>query len=212
MIEYYTPLLTSIKTMLGYKSTSFLGASIFTALSLEAFTAMLSVSFLGVSIGLLLMIGLFILIDWFTGSSASNKKAKEFKDKLEKAECKDEDCTKKLKADYELYRIKSSKITFTIFKFISLYLWLLLSNGVTSAAINNGFIEGAPMQEVASIGLGSVLRIFTIVPIILFGFREFISIGENINNLYGKTPYLFTLGEKMFDTLQFKFLKKLKDD
>jgi hypothetical protein len=30
-------------------------------------------------------------------------------------------------------------------------------------------------------------------PYYTFGFREFISIGENIKAIYGKAPYLFTL-------------------
>ena len=58
--------------------------------------------------------------------------------------------------------------------------------------------------------LSDIVSILSIIPVCLFGFREFISIGEDIEILYGKRPYLFVLAEKIFDTLQFKFLEKLK--
>lgn len=195
MIGHFTPLLASIKTMFGYKSTSLFGVSLFTAFSLEALMEILNIKFLGVSFALLLIIFLFIVIDWLTGTAASNKFAREA-------------VISESKEDYEKYKIKSTKVSFTIFKFISLYLWLLLSHGVTRAAINNGFTEGT--LEPGFTGLGFILRIFTVVPVLLFGFREFISIGENIKNLYGKVPYLFTLAEKVFDLLQLKFLDKFK--
>jgi hypothetical protein len=85
--------------------------------------------------------------------------------------------------------------TFTIFKFISLYLWLVLSHSVYEMAVENGFVTRAT-GTIEAAGFHTLIRIFSVVPIILFGFREFISIGENIKAIYGKAPYLFTLGEK----------------
>lgn len=196
MIEYYTPLLTSLKTMTGYKSGSLVGASFATALSLEAVMEVLSMNFLGVSLGLLLLTCFFILIDWWTGSVAADRRSKE-------AQIKED------KEGYEKNRLKSSKVTYTIFKFISLYLWLMLSFGVTKVAINNGFIVD-DLKGPVTFGLGTILRIFSIVPIVLFCFREFVSIGENIKSIYGKVPYLFVLAEKIFEILQFNFLAKLK--
>lgn len=197
MMEYYTPLLTSFKTMItGYKSGSLIGASLTTALSLEVLMKFLSMNFLGVSIGLLLLTCFFIIVDWWTGSVAADKRSKI---------AKMEDDTE----GYEKHRLKSSKVTFTIFKFISLYLWLMLSYGVTRVAINNGFIIDEVNAPI-TFGLGTILRIFSIVPIVLFCFREFVSIGENIKSIYGKVPYLFILAEKIFEILQFNFLAKLK--
>jgi hypothetical protein len=65
-------------------------------------------------------------MDWWTGSAASHTKA-----------------ITRNKGDmdeYEKHRI-STKITFTIFKFISLYLWLVHS--VYEMAVENGFVTRA---------------------------------------------------------------------
>lgn len=198
IIEYYEPLLVSSKSMAGYKTQHFLGFSILSAASLEAVTVFLKLNFLGVTVSMLVTVGLFIILDWWTGSSASRHKA-------------DLALKKGDKVGYELHRIKSRKVTFTIFKFISLYLWLVLSDSVYTLAVDNGFVTPAS-ETTAGAGLHTILRIFSVVPIILFGFREFISIGENIRSVHGKTPYLFTLGERIFETMQFSFLKRLKTE
>ena len=202
MIDHYTPLFTSLKTMAGYKTSSLMGASVFSAISMEAIIEIFQLNFLGVSLGLL---SFFILVDWWTGSVASHKRAKEAKAKADA-----ENNTDPLSPDlvtYEDSRIKSRKISYTIFKFISIYLWLVLSHSIYQTAIKNGFI--IPSAEPVSFGLSTILRILTIVPILLFGFREYISVGENIKSIYGKTPYLFTLGEKIFNIFEFNFLKKI---
>lgn len=196
MYAYYSPLLTTFKTMAGYKTSNFLGGSVLSAVSLEAISVFLRLDFLGVTVGMIVTVALFILVDWWTGSAASNAKALLALDKGDKE-------------GYQEFRIKSSKVTFTIFKFISLYLWLVLSHSVYELAVENGFVIRAT-STVQAAGFHTVLRIFAIVPIILFGFREFISIGENIHSIYGKKPYLFTLGEKIFEVLQFNFLTRLK--
>jgi hypothetical protein len=196
MIEYYKPLTISLQTMAGHKSGALFGVSFTSAITIEAVMSAFKLNFLGVSIGVLAMTALFILIDWATGSAAARKRAKEAEEEGNLEE-------------YEKNRLKSSKVTFTIFKFISLYLWLILTHTMMRAAINQGFmVEGAEHESL--FGVASILRIITIIPIALFGFREFISIGENIEKLYGKKPYLFELGEKIFDILQFSFLDKFK--
>ena len=196
LYSYYTPLLATFKDMSGYRTNSFIGGSILSAASLEAVSVFLRVDFLGVTVGMLVTVALLILTDWWTGSVASQTTA------VTMLRSGDQE-------GYEKNRIKSTKITFTIFKFISLYLWLVLSHNVYELAIENGLIL-RNSGTVQAVSLHTVLRIFSIVPIILFGFREFISIGENINKIYGKTPYLFVLGERMFEILQFNFLSKLK--
>lgn len=196
MIEYYTPLITSLKTMVGYKSGTLFGVSIASAITIEAIISILKLNFLGVSVGVIVMLAIFIVIDWFTGTAATRKRA---------------DTAMKNKDDKEFQKnkIKSGKVTFTIFKFMSLYLWLILTHTFMQSAINQGFIDPGAEKH-ASFGVASILRIITIIPIALFLFREFVSIGENIESLYGKKPYLFELGEKIFDILQFNFLARIK--
>lgn len=196
ILTYYTPLLTTFKSMAGYKTSDFVGGSVLSAVSLEAISVFLKLDFLGVTVGMLVTVGFFIIMDWWTGSAASQSIATIAFNKGDEE-------------GYQKYRIKSFKVTFTIFKFISLYLWLVLSHNVYEIAVENGFVIRAT-STVQAAGFHTVLRIFAIVPIILFGFREFVSIGENIHVIYGKKPYLFTLGEKIFEVLQFNFLTKLK--
>jgi hypothetical protein len=45
-------------------------------------------------------------------------------------------------------------------------------------------------------GFHTLIRIFSVVPIILLDFVEFISMGKH-KAIYGKAPYLFTLGENI---------------
>lgn len=196
MLTYYAPLLASFKSMAGYKTSNFVGGSVLSAVSLEAISVFLKLDFLGVTVGMLITVGFFIVMDWWTGSAASHSIATLAYNRGDEEE-------------YQKHKIKSAKVTFTIFKFISLYLWLVLSHNVYEIAVENGFVIRAT-STVQAAGFHTVLRIFSIVPIILFGIREFISIGENIHVIYGKKPYLFTLGEKIFEILQFNFLTKMK--
>jgi len=186
MIEHYAPLITSIKTMFGYKTSSFLGTSIFSAITLEAIIKLvLHGQFMGVSILLLIIVSGFILTDWWYGSKASKKLAEDAKKEGDKEK-------------EEKYKFRSIKISHTWFKFLSLWLWLLVALTVS--------------QNAASITwLSPIIEGFTIIPILLFGFREFISIGESIEILTKRKPYLFELGEKIFEALQFKFLKRFTD-
>jgi hypothetical protein len=72
---------------------------------------------------------------------------------------------------------KSTKITFTIFKFISLYLWLVLSHSVYEMAVENGFVTRATGTRSSRFSYFNQ-NIFS-SPYYTFGFREFISIGKH---------------------------------
>jgi hypothetical protein len=66
-------------------------------------------------------------MDWWTGSAASHTKSNY--------------CSKQRGYGWiRKAQNKSTKITFTIFKFISLYLWLVLSHSVYEMAVENGFV------------------------------------------------------------------------
>ena len=55
----------------------------------------------------------------------------------------------------------------------------------------------------------SSFDVIAVVPVLLLTFREYISIGEDIEILTGRKYYLFTLAERIFEIFEFKFLKKL---
>lgn len=184
MIEHYTPLFTNIKIMFGLsKGSNLIGASTSLSITTTLITCILNESFLGVSVLLLIVVAGLIIVDQVIGTAASSHKAKEalLEKNIEK---------------YENHKFKSSKIMYTIFKFMSIYLWLLLSFSASSHAQGLYLIE--PTIEAISL-----------VPIFLFGLREYVSIGESLEILFGKKPYLFTLADKIFEALQLKFFKKL---
>lgn len=184
MIDHFYPLLTSIKTMLGFsKTSSLIGASTIFSLLTTIITYILNESFLGVSVLLLVVISCLILVDQILGTSASSHQAKEALLKGDKEK-------------YEAYKFKSSKIMYTIFKFMSIYLWLLLSFSASN------HVEGIDLLE-------PIINTLALVPIFLFGLREYVSIGESLEVLFGKKPYLFTLANRIFELLQLKFFKKL---
>lgn len=48
-------------------------------------------------------------------------------------------------------------------------------------------------------------------PIILTILKEFTTIGENIQTLYGKKSYIFSIIDKLFGMLEFKYFKTIED-
>jgi hypothetical protein len=122
MISLYA-IAGSIKVHGRAKIRQFLG-SILSAVSLEAVAVFLDL-ILGVTVGMIVTVGFFIIMDWWTGSAASHTKAIIARNKGD--------------MDDEKAQNKSTKITFTIFKFISLYLWVL-SHSVYEMAVENGFV------------------------------------------------------------------------
>jgi hypothetical protein len=99
MISYYTPLLGPLKSMAGQNTSQFLGGSILSAVSLEA-VAVLRRFFLGVTVGMIVTVGFFIIMDW-TGSAASHTKAIIARNKGDMDE-------------YEKHRIKAPKYFYHI--------------------------------------------------------------------------------------------------
>jgi len=184
MIEHYTPLLTNIKIMFGLsKGSNLVGVSTSLSLVTTLISYILNESFLGVSVTLLVVISALIIVDQALGTTASAHKAEEalLEANIDK---------------YEEHKFKSSKIMYTIFKFISIYLWLLLSFTASQ------HVEGLLYLE-------EIIHALSLVPIFLFGLREYVSIGESLEVLFGKKPYLFTLANRIFQILQLKFFKKL---
>jgi hypothetical protein len=97
-------------------------------------------------------------MDWWTGSAASHTKAILL-------ETGDMD-------EYEKHR-KQPKLLLPYLN-LFLYTWLVLSHSVYEMAVENGFVTRATGTIAA--GFHTLIRIFSVVPIYFFGFREFISI------------------------------------
>jgi hypothetical protein len=72
MISYYTPLLGPLKSMAGQNTSQFLGGSIS---FFRGCGCILRLDFLGVTVGMIVTVGFFIIMDWWTGSAASHTKS-----------------------------------------------------------------------------------------------------------------------------------------
>lgn len=95
-------------------------------------------------------------------------------------------------------KFQSRKLTYTIMKFVTFFMWIFL---ITQ--IKNEIEEYAWAVEIVS-----VIHVFVLILITL---REFVSIGEKMEIIWGTKPYLFTLIDSVFLTLEKLFKKKLEE-
>lgn len=95
--------------------------------------------------------------------------------------------------------VESTKITYTILKFGMFFLWLFLAYSIKHE-----------MKDIE--WFKYILSAVTSFPVFLVNLREFVSIGENIETIYGKKPYIFTLIDKLFTSMEKVFIKKVSAD
>ena len=96
-------------------------------------------------------------------------------------------------------KFESGRVIYTIIKFLTLFLWLWLSREIGD--IYNG-----------NIVTDITINFISIFVLILVALREFVSIGENIETIYGKKPYMFELVDVLFTAIERKFKNKINDN
>lgn len=183
---FFSPFTTLFAKSVLYKNGILIPVSTFISVGLEVMTNVLNTNFLGVSTSFLILISFMFVFDFWTGVRASSFEQGKAIEAGNEEEAKDK-------------KFNSSKITFTFFKFIMLFLWIWLADSMGEK------VEAFPI-------FNTTYAIITTVPLILVTLREYISIGENIERKYGKKPYIFILVEKIFDALQLKFINKIGDE
>ena len=179
----------SMKTALSYfKMKFFINGVLYKhgAMSASALTAAtgltlinLNDNYFGLSLMLILIYCTLTILDSFTGIIASRHSGN---------------------------KIESGKLIFTFYKFLFtfLFFWLLDSlQAKLSIKISSGeykyllyFLN--PLKEGIEIVTYSVFMLLT--------FREWLSIGENLQKRFNKKIYLFTIVEKLFDIVERKLL------
>lgn len=90
--------------------------------------------------------------------------------------------------------LNSNKVGATIAKCFGIILYLVVGAVVIIIVPDNYLVETI---------------VFT--PIILTMLKEYISIGENLERIYGKKSYMFRIVDKVFDLLEGRFFKNLED-
>lgn len=139
--------------------------------SVSAYAYMSNTSLFGVSILFVLIVCGFMVVDWFLGVYAS--------------------------VYSENKKFQSSKITYTIIKFVTFFMWLF-------------FVNQAKAEYIQVQWAYDTILIIQIFVLLLIGIREFVSIGENIERIWGQKPYLFTLIDSVFNSLERLFKRKLE--
>lgn len=136
-------------------------------------TAKLSnTSLFGVSLLFVSVVCFFMVVDWFLGVTASVCALGQ--------------------------KFKSKKVTYTIIKFVTFFMWLFFVNQARFA-----------YQEIAYVS--DIIIFIQIFVLILIALREYSSIGENIEKIWGRKPYWFSLIDSITDTLEKSFKNRLKD-
>jgi len=181
---YFSPMLQLAAKTVTYKNG--LQLSLLISIMIEAIASFLNTSFLGVSTSFLVLISCMFIIDFITGTLASNY---EYKKALK-------DNNIDLAKDK---KITSAKITFTFFKFLMLFLWIWLASNIQDKIKDINYLSG-------------FYEVIVIVPLVLVTLREYISVGENFERRFGTKPYIFILVEKIFEALQFKFINKIENE
>lgn len=85
-------------------------------------------------------------------------------------------------------KISSSKVSMTTSKFVALVLYMTIASILIMLFPNN-----------------YIITIVTFGPIFLSIAREFISIGENFETLYGDRPYIFKIADRLFNVFENKY-------
>lgn len=187
MIKYFALVFATLSKAITYKQ----GAG--TVFSLGIATVVTSIEnvyrweYFGISYSYLLLMVALVMIDFVTGAIASRHEAKGVKGWF-----------------------ISEKITYTVYKFISIFLLLWLANEIYMMLESNYNESDSGFWTSIYGGSMSTLGIARTTAFTLICGREYISIGENIQRRFGKKYYAFTLFEKIFDVIEMRFIKKLE--
>lgn len=97
----------------------------------------------------------------------------------------------------------SKGFSYTVYKFFSavFFFWML-------AEVNKLLDDQSGWVYENGLLMNAFIRNFIFIILV---FREFISIGENIQITFGKKPYIFVLASKIIDVVEDKFIKKIAD-
>lgn len=139
--------------------------------SLSGYSYLSNTKLFGVSVLFIGIICSFMVVDWFLGVYSSVAVQKN--------------------------KFQSNKITYTIIKFLTFFMWIFL-------------ISQIKLELENYIWANEIIGVIHVFVLVLITLREFISIGENIEKIWGTKPYLFSLLDSVFETLEKLFKRKLE--
>lgn len=167
-----------------YKHGSMALFSWFSAMTISFFTISINESYFGISTTFILLLSSLIMLDSLTGIVASR---------------------------HEGEKVKSGKLMFTFYKFLMSFFFFWLLNEMQEKLNIKIHHVKSDYIELFYKGTKEIVEIISYSIFILLTFREWISIGENIERRYSKKFYLFDIVEKIFDIVENKFIKWLEN-
>lgn len=170
--------------------------------SMECLTYFFGLDFFGVSNQILLLVVVTIFIDAYYGVKKSLSIAKSAEFKLLKIK---ENTSEKrmLMKVVKMKRFSTDKLQFTFFKCLTLFAYLYFAKII---------LEVDDDMSVLGQVIGFSTAVVIKVPLAIFWYKDFKSIGENMEYLFKKKLPIFPIVESIFE-LKFKqFFNKEKQD
>ena len=196
---YFNPIYIYLKRVynLTFDNDNYLLIFSLSASTLMTFlTEIFNINFFGVSNSLLLIIISTILIDAIYGVKRSLKESRIAKIKAISLPVGPE--RKKYIRIYQLKKFSSRKLQFTFFKALTLLAYLFVIKNILSYDDNE-----TVLSEILGLSTAIVLKI----PLTIFWYYDFKSIGDNMAFLLGKKPPIFVIIEKIFELRLGRFFK-----
>lgn len=151
----------------------------------------------GMSNFLVFLVLITVFIDAYFGIKSSLKKSKEALLKAQEFTIETPEYRRYMKV-YDLKRFRAEKLQFTFFKCLTLLGYLFFIKNLIQADV-----EG----ELGSI-LGFTSGVMLKVPVAIFWYYDFKSIGENSTYIYGKKAPIFTIVESIVEFKIKNYLRK----
>ena len=161
----------------------------------------LEVDIFGVSNVLLLLVIATVLVDAYFGVRKSVKISKEAFVEAQKFEENTPEYKKWMKV-YEIKKFDAKKLQYTFFKCFTLLCYLFVAKHLLSSESDD------TIGQILGFTSAVVLRI----PLTIFWYYDFKSIGENSGYVYGKKAPIFTIVEKIFEPKISNFFKSNNDE
>ena len=203
--RYYSPVTDYVsKTVsLAFDNNSVVWIIVaFMSFSIECLKYFFNIDFFGVSNEILFLVVVTILFDAYYGVKRSLSIAKSAEFQLAKIKG-DTPEKRMLMKVIKMKKFNTDKLQFTFFKCLTLFAYLYFAKKILEVDIE----DMSPLAQVIGFSTAVVIKI----PLAMFWYKDFKSIGENMEFLFKKKLPIFPIVESIFE-LKFKQFFKSEEE
>ena len=187
MSKYLAMIFFTTQKALEYKGGANLVWSALFSFVLTIAESIWSVEFYGIQYSFLILALLIVMLVFLTDSLAYRKENRG-----------------------KPYWITDNRVWVTVYKVISIWLILWLSEEIHNAVLTKKEdVESDFWEPIYGSALTTISIVRTVVFTLIVG-REYLLLGENIYRLLGVKYYCFTIFEKILNLIELKFIKKIE--